>query len=386
VEESLVEFDEREGDARYRLLETVRQYGQKKLAEAGETTALRRRHRDFFLALVERGEPELRGAGQGTWFARFEAEQDNLRAALEWSGTDEGGAEPGLRLAAGLYWFWHTRGYWSEAREWLERALARSGEAPVACLPKAIHGMAVIMRRLGEYERAVPLCEKGLALCRELGDKRYGPWFLIQFGLGALNHGDYARAKALCEDALAMCRESGDKWFIALGLNHLGEVALRQGDYSHAATLYTESLALVRELGDKVAMAYNSRYLGEIAVRQGNYTQAAAFCTEGLTLAIETRSNSETAGGIEGLAQLACAKGNYAQAGRLFGMAEKLRETLGFRHERNDRTHHDQGVASTRAVLGEVALAAAWAEGRAMTLEQAIEYALVPDCQWHRRQ
>ena len=381
VEKSLVQFDEREGDARYRLLETVRQYGQKKLTEAGETTAMRRRHRDFFLALVERGEPALRGAGQGAWFARFETERDNFRAALEWSGTDEGGAEPGLRLAAGLYWFWHTRGYWTEAREWLERALARSGEAPVACLPKAIHGMVVIMRRFGEYERAVPLCEKGLALCRELGDKRYGAWFLIQFALGALNQGDYARAKALCQTALAMCRESGDKWFIALGLSHLGVVALREGDYSQAATLFTESLALMRELGDKVAMAHNSLNLGETAFYQGNYSQAEAFCTEGLTLAVETRSNSEIAGGFEGLAQLACATGHYAQAGRLFGMAEKLRETLGFRYDRNERTHHEQGVASTRAALGEVALAAAWADGRAMTLEQAIEYALAPNIQ-----
>ena len=128
-------------------------------------------------------------------------------------------------------------------------------------------------------------------------------------------------------------------------------------------------------------MAHNSLNLGETAFYQGNYSQAEAFCTEGLTLAVETRSNSETAEAIEGLAQLACAKEHYAQAGRLFGVAEKLRETLGFRYDRNERTHHEQGVASTRAALGEVALAAAWADGRAMTLEQAIEYALAPNVQ-----
>ena len=196
VEKSLVLVDEREGDSRYRLLETVRQYGQAKLTSVGETIALQRRHRDYFLALAERGEPELRGAAQDVWLARFETEHDNLRAALEWSSMEEGGAEAELRLAGALHEFWHTRGYWSEGRERLERALARSEEAPVACLPKAIHRMAFIMRRLGEFERAIPLCEKGLTVCRELGEKKYRGRLLHHFRLHACNQGDYGRARS----------------------------------------------------------------------------------------------------------------------------------------------------------------------------------------------
>ena len=126
VDKSLVTVDQHAADLRYRLLETVRQYGREKLLGAGEADEAQRRHRDYFLALAERAEPELHRASQTMWLDRLEIEHDNLRAALEWSLGLEGD-ETGLRLAAALAPYWHARGYLSEGREWLERARAEGG-------------------------------------------------------------------------------------------------------------------------------------------------------------------------------------------------------------------------------------------------------------------
>jgi len=376
VEKSLVLLDEREGHDRYRLLETVRQYGQGGLAKAGEVDTLRNRHRDFFLKMAEGAEPKLLGADQAAWLTRLEKEHDNLRAALEWSKIDKGGAEAGLRLAGALHEFWHRRGYWNEGLGWTEATLARSDEAPSVYLPKALHGAARFMRRLGDYERAAPLCKKGLALCRELGDKKYGAWFLVHFGIVAMNESNFAQATELFQEAFILCRESQDKWWIWMGLNHLAEAALRQGNYAQATSSFSENLARAREVGDEHIIAYTLRYQGEVWLHQGNYEQAAACYTEGLTASCAVGSRRETEECIDGLAQLACAKGSYEQAARLFGVAEALRAALGLHPDRFEQALHDQSLAFTRAALGEAAFAAQFAEGQAAPLEQAIKYAL----------
>lgn len=128
VDKSLVLADTRYGDARYRLLETIRQYSRDRLAEAGEATEVRRRHRDWYLALAEQAEPKLRGHEQEFWLSRLETEHDNLRTALEWSLTDAEDAEPGMRLSAALAYFWRTRDYFTEGSRWLDRALSHGSD------------------------------------------------------------------------------------------------------------------------------------------------------------------------------------------------------------------------------------------------------------------
>src|SRR5205823_5443019 len=123
VDQSLVVYEEQDGQARYRLMETVRQYARDRLLEMGEAGEVRERHLGFFLALAERAEPELRGSGQAAWFGRLEAEHDNLRAALEWSRTGSRDATAGLRLTGALWWFWSVRGHWQEGSDRLAEVL-----------------------------------------------------------------------------------------------------------------------------------------------------------------------------------------------------------------------------------------------------------------------
>ncbi len=172
IDKSLVGFDEQNGQARYRLLETVRQYGLERLLESGEAADVRRRHRDWYLALVERAYPDfLTGQRHELWLERLETEHDNLRAALEWSETDENGAEAELRLVGALHLFWFRQDHWAEAQGRLERALARSAAAQPSVLPRALAAATDFAWRRGDHGLARTLGEKGLALCRGLEDK-----------------------------------------------------------------------------------------------------------------------------------------------------------------------------------------------------------------------
>ncbi len=376
VDKSLVVAEERDGTGRYRLLETVRQYSRDRLLESREAAEVRRQHRDWYLAMAERAEPELQGPQQRVWLDRLETEHDNLRAALEWSSTEDEGTDAGLRLAGALRRFWLMHGHWSEGRGWLERALARGSAAPSSALLKALHGVTMFVRSQGDHARGAVLSEKGLALAREMGDKDFAVRFLFNSGMAAARRGDYAAAVALCEDGIAVARDFGDEWLLGLALSMLGNVQRNRGDYGRAAALHKEGVALIREVGDKWLTGYSLHGLGAVALHEGDHRRAAAIFKEALFALRELGDRSVTGECLEGLAGVACAEGDYERAARLFGAGEVLRKAVGQDLLTADQAHRDESVAATQASLGDTAFAAAWLEGRAMTLEQAIEYAL----------
>ena len=378
VDKSLVMVERRHEKTRYRLLETVRLFGREKLLEAGEASDVRRRHRDWYLEVAEQADHELRGPALEPWLERLEAEHDNLRAALKWSATEPDQAEAELRLASGLRWFWFIHGHWTEGRGWLEHALSRSDGLPVAFLPKLLHGASTLARFQGDHERALALSERGLALSRRLGDRESVAWFLIWFGAIALHQSEYDRAAAFFAESLPLSRSLGDKWLISMALANLGVVARLQGHYDRAAALHTESLALGREVGDNWRCASSLASLGIVALRRGDHERAAALYEESLTLCKQIRDRWIVYDCLDGLAVVNCARGRYHQAARLLGAADTLRETLGFSPLVVDQVARDERVASTRAGLGDAAFVTAWTDGRAMTLEQAIEQALGP--------
>ena len=285
-------------------------------------------------------------------------------------------AGPRARYAPGaLVRFWYFHGHWGEGRGWLERVLARSSDVPGSVLPKALRGAAYFAWHQDDMERATALSEKNLALCQELGDKEGSAWATYLLGLVALHQSDTKQANAWFEESLDLCHELGMGSLGGLVLAQLGWVPYYQGDYERAAVLLTESLALLREAGGKWGIAYALRNVGRVSLRQSDYERAAASFTESLVLCRQVGDRWVTEECLEGLASLASAQGHYEPAARLFGAAEVWREVLGQASPR-DRAYHDKCVASTRTALSDVTFTAAWTEGRAMTLEQAIEYAL----------
>ncbi len=268
VDKSLAVYEEdeedEEGQGRYRLLETVRQYARDQLMESGTGEACRTRHRDHFRALAEEAKPNLSGPEQTRWLDTLESEHDNLRAALEWC-LDEEGAQAGLRLAGALWLFWRRRGHLSEGRQRCAAALSRPGVARERTKAQAdtLHGAGTLAWMQGDMASARALLEESLAIQREIGNKYGIAIALNNLGLVASDQGDTASARVLFEESLATMRELGDKSGISLPLAGLAGVALKQGDTVAAQAFIEESLAIERELGNKQGLAGSLNSLGQ---------------------------------------------------------------------------------------------------------------------------
>jgi non-specific serine/threonine protein kinase len=402
-----------DGALRHGMLEPIRQYAREKLEEDSEAEAVHMRHAEFFLALAEAAETKLLGPEQVAWLDRLEAEHDNLRAALFWT-LEQGEAEIPLRLAGALYRFWWMRGYFEEGLRWLERALSTT-TAPLAARAKALqgaglaalqgdneqatllfeeslyisqelgdkaatadalHNLGVILYQRGEYARARRAFEESRILSRELDDEQGVAFALGGLGDVAYFQGDYEYAGDFYEKSLALHRKFGDRHSVAIVLNNLGEVANIRGDYERAATLAQESLVLFRELGGKLGMAQALLTLVEASFEQGDHRQATALIGDSLSISRELGTGVVAAEGLDMLAKLALAHGEPARAARLFGGANGLRESAGAALTPYTRSELERYASPARGRLDQATWEAAWAEGKAMGLKEAVEYAL----------
>ena len=305
--------------ARYHLLETLRQYAEEKLAHSGEHEALRERHLDWFLGIAEGADAELHGASQVAWMDRLEAEEDNLRAALDWGAAAPDG-ERGLRLASALCWFWYVRGRRSEGRALLGRLLAASptrGAATVA-RAKAMGAAGYLAHDGRDYVPARALLDESLALAQELDDPHLLALATCRLGYLALHQRQFERARALLTQSLEGYRRVADDWGVAFVLNVLGLVALRLGEYAAARELFEQSRALFRARGDTWGVAWTLRGLGQIALDLGDYTQATAWWHERMVLSREIGNRHGVAYSIDYLATAARMQGDHARAAALF--------------------------------------------------------------------
>jgi predicted ATPase/DNA-binding SARP family transcriptional activator len=414
VDKSLLRWD---GAARYDMHELVRQYAGEKLQEAQAATDARKRHAACFLALAQTTEPKLRGPQQEVWLERLEIEHNNLRTALRWA-IDSREVEMGLQLAGALGWFWYAHDHSAEGRRWLAHllTLAASYSAAADTQVKALNAAGALTLQAKDFASAQALLGASLTLAQEIGDGMGLAWSLHMHGLMAYNLGDYAQAVVRAEQSLMWYRSLEDSWGIAASLLNLGNVMSSQGRYEQAAAHYTESLTIWQEAGDKRGMAFvfgrqaamarhqadyeranvllqkcillfrelkersgiawSSCLLGRVCQHQSDYEQAAVLLSESLRLHRELDDTPGMAAGLVGLAEVACSSGQPERAATLLGAEAALRETLGYQTWPTIRADYEHIVATVRAQLDEATFAAAWAEGRAMTLEQAIAYAL----------
>jgi predicted ATPase/class 3 adenylate cyclase len=363
-----------EGEPRFVMLETIREYGLERLEEGGEAETARLAHTEFFLALVEEAEPRLTSPEQLLWLERLEAEHDNLRAALGWALA--GDAQVALRLAGGLAWFWYFRGYLREGRAWLDRTLAASGDpGPRHAVAFAAAGR--LARHLGDYRGAIALLERSLELARSFQDRRVEALALHELGaLAGLAEGDAAREVALTEASLALWRELGDSWGTARTLNNLGYEAYLQGDLARAVSLLDEGVTLARAAGDRLVLGYILDSRGVVAEAQGELERATDLYKEALALAQQIGTPLVEAFALSSLAGMAARQGQPVRAARMWGTASALRDAIGMRLPLEEEERFAGPVSSAREVLGEGAFAAAWEEGRAQPLDQVVAEAL----------
>jgi predicted ATPase/class 3 adenylate cyclase len=413
----LQEVEGTNGESRFIMLETLREFGLEQLEASGEQVSIQHRHADYFLSIAEQTEARLESAGQIEWINRMEQEHDNLRAALEWSKTADGTAETCLRLASALGLFWEARGYYSEGRKLLAdlllsepirggsatraRILARAAElayrqsdfsATMSLAGESLtiyrevgdrQGIASALIKLGNaatemgnYATASGFLEEALKTWRELKDKHGIARALISSGWVALRSGKYGLAKRRLIEALTLSRDLGDTRNIAFELSGLGEVALRQRNYLRATQLVEESLELRKQLGNKWGVGVSLGILGWIAMREEKWDRALARLCESLEVRREIGDQSGSAWCLERLAAVAMAQGQTEKAARLFGAGAALRASIRSVIDPADQPAYKSKILSLRRELGKERFTIIWDEGRALALEQAVAYAL----------
>jgi len=371
VDHHLVRREDASGTSRFSQLETIREYAQEALASNRTLNdAVRGRHTDWCIALAERAEPELTGDTQAEWFARLEAEHDNLRAALVELQSRED-SETLLRLAVQLFRFWYVRGYLTEGRGWLEQALAGAASVPALLRRRALTGAAAIALLQGDYVAATSFAEAGLAAAREMDEPLLIANALSNLGAVFLAARDDVRAEGVLEEAVALARAAADERVLALALNNLGDVALTVGDYERAEPLFEESLAFLRARGDTANIARSLFNLGSVDLMLNRHTRAHERLDESLALSHEAGDKEDLAWSLEGLAGLAAATGDGERAALLLGAAQSLLEQMGAAFKPFERHLHETTVTRASELCGPETFAALLARGAGMTLDEA---------------
>lgn len=419
VDRSLVEALPGGKHERCRMLETIRQFARERLKESGEEGTVRDRHLSFFTEWMEKAEPKLRGPEQIEWWDRIEIEHDNMRAALDWS-LGSSAAQLGLRLAGTAFWFWKPRSYWREGLDWLKSSLAR------ASTPRRTSGRAKALVAAGnlglEPYAAEPVdawLEESLGIWREVDDKWWisftflcmgwhrilmndagssrpifeesvafareaqDAWILgyALRGLGAaLERVSFEMARPILEESLVHMRTAGDRWALGEVFKQLATCALGERDYARAASLMQESLELFRAIGDGENVAESLTVLAIAVLGQGDSRRAQELCHESLKLDQHQGYSMPSQLGAT-LIWLGCIAGSEGQPRRsaiLLAAGESVLNSIGTTVAMWPWSlrGYREAMTSAQALLAEGELSEALSEGRAMTMEQAVRYAL----------
>jgi non-specific serine/threonine protein kinase len=374
VDKSLVITDrEAEGESRYSMLETVRQYAQERLNEAGESDAARTRHLQFYVGLAEEMSARLLSRGQEKARDRLSRERENLLAAHVSCDRSPEFAEAGLQLVGALRRFWMDGGLVPLGRSLLLEALARPGARDrTAMRARALNTVSNLEYVLGRFEDALKHGEESLSIARERGSVE-----AICDGLRGLAHaslglGDLPAVKAAWEEFVALIRPVQDPARLAVGLGSLAEAHRFEGNLDAAVPLYEESLELQRARGDTLNVVIVLGNLAMVALERGALERARGFLSEAVSL-----TDGRTAGSLAGLTDILGAwlsdHGEWSRAARSFGAAWAQRTKIGYSgREPSDKTFLDLREARAREALGEAAFQTAFDEGHALGAEAVL--------------
>jgi predicted ATPase len=333
MDKSLIQQAEQaNGESRFTMLETIREYAQEKLEAGLEKDATQKAHAAYCLVLAEElAAGQNNGAGAQA-FDAFSLEHDNFRAGLEWL-TETGNAEWGLRLGAALFRFWEAREYLTEGRERLGRLL----DLPAAAArnksrARALFAAGVLAVEQADYAAAKTMLEESAEIARALGDKQGVAVALNALAVIARDMGDLEQAHSLFEEHLALWRDLGDQNAVARSLSNLASIPRLQRNYERARSLYAEALSIFRQIGDWAGVAWSLNAQGDVARDQGNSKAAQEFYEQGLAIFREHDDRWGIAGTLADLGSLANDEGNCHAANPLY--QESLRIFRDLEHRR----------------------------------------------------
>jgi non-specific serine/threonine protein kinase len=361
------------GPIRFRMLETLQQFGYERLTDEGDVERLNERQSEFFVSLAEGASPQLKGREQQAWHRRLAEDIGNLRLALDWSSGRE--PERNLRLSVALTHFWHIHGLDEEGDACFKRVLAEY-RARNQFRAQALEDGGVVAYWRDDFSGASARWHECLDLYRELGDQKGVGRALARVGELAEWHGDFEKAHRYYDDGLAMSRGTEDAEAIAKTLNKLGRLATNEGDHKRARTYLEESIATIERTGDLREILIARGYLGLNAVESGDLAAARAHLAEAIRIAHSLDFTFGIATTLMYFAALAAAQSHPVRALHIAGSSESLGESTGGIPIRITKPIVQRWLDRSRRELGPKRSAACWAAGRAMTRERAIVYAL----------
>lgn len=403
------------GSTRYHLLEPVRQYALEQLEAHEELAHARNRHLHWYLSLAEAAAPQLQGPEQAIWLQRLDAEQQNLRAALQWSQQDLSACEAGVRLGTALQAYWWMRNQAREGRRWLERGLRRASAVPQEIRARALKALGALVFRAHDYAGAAAFLGESVALYRALENRSGLAGALVNQAMAMQSLGDFPGAVARYEEAAALDRAAGDRWGLSVTLLNLGGVLHDMGHYARAISCLEESLALKQEVGDTYGSAGVVHNLARTLLQVGQLARATALCEQALEILRALDDQVAVAGTITnlallayergdlsraealhrenlalrrtledpllfqdltGLAHIAMARDDPARAARLLAAAEAQRAALRYELSLDEQEALERDSTQVRAALGDEWFDAASAAGRALSVDQALALAL----------
>ena len=372
VNKSLVRANPRTLEIRYDMLETIRQYARERLLESNEEAQVRARHLDYFLDFAQSGEADVIGREDPAFFKVLETELDNLRAALDWSLTGHEDAEDALRLAGTLRIPWAIS-YQTEGAKWLTAALQKNEGSSAALKAKALNGIALIASFQGNYSQMKTVGKESVAMAQEANDKHEIVLALELLGDATAKEGDLDEGILLLQQTRQIAQKEGDKWILGVLCIDLGYALMRKGDYSSAEAIFDDGVKAAPKIEMK---AYCLTYLAALKIRSRNFQQARNNLEEGAQILLDARDRFGLTLSLVYFAELARAESKPEVAVKLFAAAAAICRTADFTLFPIERAVLDRSFAELHTQLPEAASNAAWTEGEAMTLEQAIAYAI----------
>jgi predicted ATPase/DNA-binding SARP family transcriptional activator len=406
---SLIHAEESSTAIRFRMLETVREFAAEQLTQE-EYELTERHHAAYFCRWVSGA--SLRGSERAAWYERFEEDFDNLRAVLAWSLRVGNDIETGLQVASSMGSFWWNRGHLSEGRRWLTRLLERPVDSQTSARSNALRVAGSVAYHQGDFQAARALLEECLAAPPVPGTERQRGLVHEMLGSIAYREGNYAQAgshyerslayareqaipanvasalgnlanvaqstgqfaasRSLNEQSLAMWREHKDRYGEARTLNNLGYLAQSQGQSAEARAFYEASLAIKRELADRFGICGTLQGLADVALAQGYHAEAAALMRESVALARELDARTLLVDALYALTSLAHTLGDLEVSVRALGAMEQAREEMSYPLSPVDQEGYARNQIALREILGPEAYAVVKAEGRSLSLEQAL--------------
>lgn len=375
VDHNLVRQTATEGEPRFAMLETIREYGLDQLEAQGESEEARQRHASYFVALGEQVGPETPQSEWEPWLDRMETEHDNLRAVCGW--TLEHDLAMAYQLVSPMGRLWTQRGYAREGVGWFERVLASCGpDVPTADRANVLRWLSYAAMQILDLVRARAWGEEAIAIYRTLDDRRRFLSALNTLMGVASMQGERDLSVALSREVIELVRELDDPFLTCDTLNSAGFTAYMNGDLDQARTWLEEALGLARKNGDNTSLANVLHSFGEVYRASGDITRAEAFYREAVVLGSKASFPIVFAECFQGLGSTAAVTKQATRAARLFGAEATLRDALDWPREPASNDERDRLIDLIREALGEEAFDATYAAGGALALEDAVAEAL----------